>query len=108
MLRDAFFFAKRQGFSRLIFEVDCALLVRQRQERLERLEDRSVIKEILDEISAIGVSFSAYSIVHARREVNQAVHSCAKLVSLQESRFYGMLSPAFLAHNLGLIVPLWF
>ena len=78
-LRDAAAFAVQKGFSKVLFEVDCADLVRHWQ---GRVDDRSVIKPVLDEISELCRFFVSYTIVHARREANRAAHSCPKFISI--------------------------
>jgi hypothetical protein len=53
-LRDAFKYATEQGFGQVIFEVDCAELMKCWH---KRLEERSVIRPILDEISELSLFF---------------------------------------------------
>jgi hypothetical protein len=57
-----------------------------------RVKDRSVIKQVLDEISELSLFFTGFSLSHARREANQAAHSCAKYASYMMGCFPGMLS----------------
>jgi hypothetical protein len=66
-LRDAIIFARGRGFSRAVFEVDSEDLVRLWH---NRVKDRSVIKQVLDEISELSLSFTGFSLSHARREAN--------------------------------------
>jgi hypothetical protein len=53
-LRDAVIFARGRGFSRVVFEVDSEDLVRLWH---NRAKDRSVIKQVLDEISELSQFF---------------------------------------------------
>ena len=84
-LRDGVLFTKEQGFA----QVDCYELVRR---WTDRKNDRSIIRPILDEISELGEIFISFSVVFARREPNQAAHSCTRYAVLQEETLAGMLS----------------
>ena len=97
-LRDAVTYARDRGFSKVVFEVDSENLVHLWH---NRASGRSVVKNVLDEISELSVFFTAFSLSHARREANQAAHSCAKYTSLQEGSFsWDAEPPAFLVHSL--------
>jgi ribonuclease HI len=97
--RDAVVYARSRGFTNVVFEVDSEDLVRLWQ---NRANDLSVVKQVLDEISELSLLFTNFSLVHARREANQAAHSCAKYISLQDGSFsWDAEPPAFLVHSLG-------
>ena len=97
-LRDAALYAVEKGFGIVMFEVDCLELVKLWN---NRSMDRSVIKSVLDEINELGSSFQSFSICFARREANQAAHSCAKFVVLQERDcFWEAEPPLFLVQRL--------
>jgi hypothetical protein len=66
-LRDAFKYATERGFTQVIFEVDCAELVKCWQ---KGQVDRSVIRPILEEIRNISLSFISCNVVFVRREAN--------------------------------------
>ena len=88
-LRDGVLFTKEQGFAQVILEVDCYELARR---WTESRNDQSIIRPILDEISELGEIFISFSVVFARREPNQAAHSCTRYAVLQEETLAGMLS----------------
>jgi ribonuclease HI len=97
-LRDAVTYARDRGFSRVVFEVDSENLVHLWH---NRATDRSMAKNVLDEISELSVFFTVFSLCHARREANQAAHSCAKFASIQDGLFsWDAEPPAFLVHSL--------
>jgi ribonuclease HI len=97
-LRDAVTYARGRGFSRVVFEVDSENLVHLWH---NRATDRSMVKNVLDEISELSVFFTVFSLCHARREANQAAHSCAKFASIQDGLFsWDAEPPTFLVHSL--------
>ena len=97
-LRDAVFFAVERQYSRVLFEVDCAELVRVWS---EGRRDRSVISPILDDIRELGQSFQSFSIQFVRREANQSAHNCAKFACNNvTSQVWLGASPQFLVHSL--------
>jgi ribonuclease HI len=97
--RDDVVYARSRGFTNVVFEVDSEDLVRLWQ---NRANDLSVVKQVLDEISELSLLFTKFSLVHARREANQAAHSCAKYISLHDGSFsWDAEPPAFLVHSLG-------
>jgi ribonuclease HI len=97
-LRDAFKYATERGFTQVIFEVDCAELVKSWQ---KGQVDRSVIRPILEEIRDISLSFISCNVVSVRREANQVAHCCAKFALVQEGSFtWNVEAPEFLAHSL--------
>jgi hypothetical protein len=54
VLKDAVIFARNKGVSKVVFEVDCEILVRQWH---DRVNDRSMIKQVLDEISELSMFY---------------------------------------------------
>lgn len=74
-LGDAVLYAVSRGIERVVFEVDCAVLVRHWQ---DRNIDRSLIGLILEETSEHSTIFQSFSIAHVRCEANMAAHCCAK------------------------------
>jgi hypothetical protein len=92
-------YARSRGFTNVVFEVDSEDLVRLWQ---IRANDLSVVKRVLHEISELRLLFTNFSLVHAHCEANQAAHSCAKYISLQDGSFsWDAEPPAFLVHSLG-------
>jgi hypothetical protein len=97
-LRHVVLYARGRGSNNVVFEVDSEDLVRLWQ---NRANDRSVIKQVLDEISELSLLFTNFSLSHAHREANQMTHSCAKYTSLQDGSFsWDAEPPAFLVHSL--------
>jgi hypothetical protein len=97
-LRDAVTFAVSKDFHRVVFEVDCAELVRLWK---EGRRDRSVISPILDEIRELVLSFEGFSISLVRRNANNVAHSCAKFACNNvASQAWQGASPQFLVHSL--------
>ncbi|KAK1660690.1 hypothetical protein QYE76_048849 [Lolium multiflorum] len=97
-LRDAAVYAVQKDFTRVVFEVDCVDLARRWH---GRLGDRSMIRPVLDEVSELLSTLFSYSIIHTRREANQAAHSCAKFASIQDGSFsWEADPPGFLKHSL--------
>jgi ABC-type uncharacterized transport system permease subunit len=88
-------YATERGFTHVIFEVDCAELVRCWQ---KGEVDRYVIRPILEEIRDISLSFISCNVVSVRREAN---HCCAKFALVQEESFtWNVEPPVFLVHSL--------
>jgi hypothetical protein len=54
VLKDAVIFARNKGVSKVVFEVDCEILVRQWH---DRVNDRSMIEQVLDEISELSMFY---------------------------------------------------
>ena len=87
-----------KAYGQVVFEVDCQVLVRHWN---DQVNDRSVLKPILDEISEISSSLVSFSVVFARREANQVAHLCAKYASIQDvSSTWNAEPPTFLVHSL--------
>ena len=80
-LRDAVRVAAERAYGQVVFEVDCEVLVCHWN---DRVNDRSVLKPILDETSALSSSLVSFSVVFARREANQVAHHCAQYAYVQE------------------------
>lgn len=92
--RDGVDFARRRGFERVIFELDCQEVVKLWDGRSRQ---RSVIGPLLDEVRELNTGFSSFVVKFARRSANFAAHCCAKFAfySLGVAGWLSM-SPGFL------------
>jgi hypothetical protein len=96
-MRDAFLFARAQGYQEVMFETDCQELVRCWE---ARDRERTVIAPLLAEIHSLSLLFQSFSLVFLGREGNQVAHVCAKLASAKNvTRDWVGLCPEFLVDS---------